>query len=319
MSTQSRVDDRARTSLRHLRAFVEVAAAGSFTKAAQTLYVTQSALTLTIRQLEDDLGLQLFDRTTRSTRPTAAGEEFLPSARRVLSEFQRAVRDMRALARRERGRVGLAAVPSIMALVVPQVMAQYVGKHPGVDLYMREDNSGGVESRVISGDVDFGISSPLTEHAQLDYQPLLEDRYGVVSAPDYVLARRRSALRWSDIGEARVIGFSTDLGMQRQLAERSDLPAAVREPRYQVSNTSAINDLVRAGLGISVLSALAARRPPLDGLPFRLLTQPAISRVVCVITIRGRKLSPAAREFHAMLLHEASRLRGLSGVRMKVE
>ncbi|MFM0272327.1 LysR family transcriptional regulator [Paraburkholderia nemoris] len=305
-----------RISIRHLRAFVAVAEHRSLTRASEALFVTQSALSLTIQHLEADLGLAMFDRSTRRLDLTDAGYEFLPTARRLLQDFDGSISEMRALGKRERGRVGVAAVPSVMALLLSEASAEFIDKFPGIDLYLREDNSEGVQQRILSGDVDFGICSPWEPDAQLSVEPLFEDTYGVVTAPDHPFARQTKEIAWDQLEHYRIIGFSADLGMQHQLSQTPGLSQQVREPRYRVSNTSTIATLLIRGEGVSVMSALAAQRAPLDSLTFRLLKGPTLSRTVGLLTRSGRSLSPAASAMVAELRKALPALDRFLGVRV---
>jgi DNA-binding transcriptional LysR family regulator len=282
-----------KVSNRHLRCFVVAARRGNLTKAAQILCVSQSALSLTIAQLEADLGVQLFDRSTRSFQVTAAGAEFLPMAERLLKDIEVSLRAMRALGNVERGAVRLAAVPSLMTLAIPATVARFIREHPNVNVYLREENAEGVQRRLLAGDVDFGLSNLWQEDAQVDFEPLFDDRYGVVYAAQSALDRGSGALRWRDLESLRVIGFSSDWGLQNRL-NAQEIPEHVRRPRYEVSNTVTIAALIREGAGVSVVSALGARRPPLDKLRFRLLEEPVVARSVGILTRKGQGLPPAA-------------------------
>jgi len=297
-----------RLSVRHVRAFVAVAQHRSLTRAAESLFVTQSALSLTIQHLEQDLGVLLFNRTTRRLDLTEAGEEFLPSAKRVLHEFDSTIGDMRALGKRERGRVGVAAVPSVMALLIPEAVATYIDAFPGIDVYLREDNSESVQQRIINGDVDFGICSPWEADSELVFEPLLEDSF-----------ESTDEISWDEIGEYRIIGFSPDLGMQHQLSNTPGLSREVREPRYRVSNTSTIETLLMRGLGVSVMSALAAQRTPLNRLSLRLLSQPVLTRTVGVVRREGKAFSPAAAAMLAHIRKAVPQLARFPGVRVLSE
>ncbi|MFM0032457.1 LysR substrate-binding domain-containing protein [Paraburkholderia madseniana] len=311
-------EDRAskRLSIRHIRSFVAVAKHRSLTRAAESLFVTQSALSLTIQHLEDDLGLLLFDRSTRRLDLTQAGQEFLPSAERLLLDFDSSIRDMRALGKRERGKVGVAAVPSVMALLLPEAVATYIDAFPDIDIYLREDNSEAVQQRVSNGDVDFGICSPWEPDAELVFEPLFEDCFGVVFAPHHPLAASAGELSWEEVAEYRIIGFSPDLGMQHQLSRTAGLSQEVREPRYRVSNTSTIETLLTRGLGVSVMSALAARRAPLDRLSLRLLSKPILTRTVGVVRRQGKSPSPAAATMLEHIHRTVPQLARFPGVRV---
>jgi LysR family carnitine catabolism transcriptional activator len=304
-------------SLRHLKCFAEVAARQSISKAAAQLNVSQSALTLTIQQLEESLGLRLFDRTTRSVSLTAAGQEFLPTARRLIDDFDAALGDMRALGARSRGHVSIAVVPSIVALVMPQVMATFVQLYPQISMHLREDSSGGAEQRVLNREADFGISSPVERLPTLKYTPLFEDQFSVVFAKGHPLEKKRR-IRWADLGPYQVIGFSQDsrLAMQVRLMQEASVPEHVRNPRYQVSHTATIRSLVDQGLGISAMPSLSAQRVPLNSLQCRLLEEPAYRRQVCLIETAQRSLSPAAQALLDLILAEIPRLTSAPGVKL---
>jgi DNA-binding transcriptional LysR family regulator len=303
-------------SIRHIRAFVEVARQRSLTRAAESLFVTQSALSLTIQNIERDLGVQLFDRSTRWLDLTPAGEEFLPTAQRLVLDFDSSIRDMRALGKRERGKVGVAAVPSVMALLLPEAVATYIDAFPGIDIYLREDNSEAVQQRVIAGDVDFGICSRWEPDPDLMFEPLFEDSFGVVFAAHHPLAERTGELTWKEIEPYRIIGFSPDLGMQHQLSHTAHLSQEIREPRYRVSNTATIETLLTRGVGVSVMSALAAQRAPLDRLRLRLLSAPVLTRTVGVARRQGRSLSPAATALLEHIRQNTAQLGRFPGVRV---
>lgn len=305
-----------RLSIRHIRAFIEVARHRSLTRAAESLFVTQSALSLTIQNIENDLGVQLFDRSTRRLDLTSAGLEFLPSAQRLLLDFDSSIRGMRALGKRERGRVGVAAVPSVMALLLPEAVATYIEAFPGIDVYLREDNSEAVQQRIIDGDVDFGICSPWEPDAELVFEPLFEDSFGVVFAPHHPLADSDAELTWDEIAPFRIVGFSPDLGMQHQLTHTLTLSPDIREPRYRVSNTATIETLLTRGVGVSVMSALAAQRAPLDRLCLRLLCAPVLTRTVGVVRRQGKSLSPAATTLLHHIRMNIAQLGRFPGVRI---
>jgi len=285
-----------RLSIRHIRAFVAVAKHRSLTRAAESLFVTQSALSLTIQHLEDDLGVSLFDRSTRRLDLTQAGEEFLPSA--------------------ERGKVGVAAVPSVMALLLPEAVAAYIDAFPNIDIYLREDNSEAVQQRIVDGDVDFGICSPWEPDAELVFEPLFEDCFGVVFAPHHPLATGDGELSWEEVSGYRIVGFSSDLGMQHQLSHTPGLSQEVREPRYRVSNTSTIETLLARGVGVSIMSALAAQRAPLDRLSMRLLSKPVLTRTVGIVRRQGKSLSPAAATLLQHIRATVPQLARFPGVRV---
>lgn len=306
-------------ALRHLRCFVEVAVWQSVSKAALQLNVSQSALTLTLQQLEASIGVRLFDRTTRTLLLTAAGEEFLPTARRLLEDFDSALGKMRALGARTRGHVSISVVPSIMALVIPQVLGKFMKSHPGVSVHLQEDSSDAAEERVLKREADFGITSPLNRLSNLRYRPLFDDQFAVLFAEGHPLTKLKR-VRWIDLESYQIIGFSQSsrLAMQLRQMSSSDMPENVRNPSCQVSHTATIESLINQGLGICALPSLSAKRVPLNKLQCRLLEDPACQREMCLVQPDQRSLTPAAEALLELILQEIPRSARAEGVRMLI-
>jgi DNA-binding transcriptional LysR family regulator len=294
-------------SIRHLRAFVAVAHQGSFTQAAKHLHLTQSSLTATIKQLEQQTGLMLLDRTTRRVLLNPEGERFLPVAERLLSDFDTALSDLQAVAEYQHGQVGIAASPSTIARLLPPVVQAYRHHHANIGILLRDDSAAGIEQHVLANDVDFGVGGNHSDQPDLSYTPILRDRFGVVFCKGHRFEMPESepladaSIPWQALEHEELLMLSTDTGIRAQL---SQTPAghAIRlgldHPSIEVSNPAGLAALVEAGIGLSVLPALAAGTRSFEHLAFRPLSNPAIYRDLFIIRRRGRSLSPAA---HAML------------------
>jgi len=281
-------------SLKHLRSFVAVAEAGGFTQAAERLYVTPSSLTATIQQFEQALGLKLFDRTTRRVSLTQDAVGFLPVAERLLRDFDAAIADVRAVAGRQRGHVSIAAAPSVIAHILSPAIARFGEDFPNISIAVRDAGSGLVQQMVLGSGADFGLTSPWAKDPNLEFRPLLRDRFGLVCRADHPLAKQRG-LAWKQLRDQPFIGLADDTGIHAMLKEVPGLPATLREARYATSSSHSLLAMLKRGLGISVLPALTALEAPLEGLVFRPLTEPVLDREICLITRRGRALSPAAQ------------------------
>ncbi len=148
-------------SLKQLRAFVCVAESSSFTAAAALLNLSQSAVSLLVRELEAELGLKLLDRTTRSVRMTEAGAELHPVASRVLQDLGAAIAGSRELADRRRGRVRIACSPLQSSLLLPRLIAAFKASHPHITIVLRDTPGGEIVDLVASGEVDLRWRSRL--------------------------------------------------------------------------------------------------------------------------------------------------------------
>src|SRR3984893_1453788 len=162
-------------SLHQLRIFVAVARLGNFTRAAERLHLSQPSLSLHSRQLEQDLGVRLFDRSTRSVSLTKAGDDFLPTAERLLDDFQSAVASVADLAARRRGRVAVAVLPSVAAELLPRAIALLRVRHPDISVSLRDDVAEHIPARVRSGEVDFGLGAIDGVDADIFGSPLVSD------------------------------------------------------------------------------------------------------------------------------------------------
>ncbi|MBL1379082.1 LysR family transcriptional regulator [Zobellella iuensis] len=284
-------------SVRHLRAFVAVAHHGSFTQAAQYLHLTQSSLTATIKQLEQQTGLILFDRTTRRVLLNPEGERFLPVAERLLSDFDTAMADLQAVAEHQHGQVGIAASPSTLARLLPPVVKEFHQRHARIGLLLRDNSAAGIEQHVLANEVDFGIGGNHSNQPELSYTPVLRDRFGAVFPPGHPLAKGKAVLDWKDLEREELLMLSTDTGIRAQLSQQPShhgIELRLDRSTIEVSNPAGLAALVEAGLGVSVLPALAAGTRSFERLLFRPLANPAIYRDLHIIRRRGRSLSPAA-------------------------
>ena len=302
-------------TLKHLRAFVEVARQGSFTRAAGALFVSQPALTVIINQFEEFSGLRLFDRTTRRVWLTKDGRDFLPSAERVVEEFDAAVLGLSAVAERRRGRVTLATLPSVAIRLLPGILKKFTERHPAISVHLHDSNASGVQRRVERGEVDFGIASRWEDNAELRFEALLRDRFGLVCRPDHPLAKSGEPLAWSELAGYPFLGLARDTGIWPLLNGIDGLPDSVRRPLYEVANIATLEGMLQAGLGITVLPELALPRAHAPALMFRPLVGPALRREICVIRRHGRSLSPAAQRMLELIQAEsgADRRRPFNG------
>ncbi len=290
-------------SIRHLRAFVAVADCGSFTQAAAQLHLTQSTLTAAIKQLEEQVGLVLLDRTTRRVYLSAEGERFLPVARGLLSNFDTALSDLQAIAAGQSGQVGIAASPSVLSQLLPPVIARFHKQHPAVGIHLRDDSAGGIEQRVLNNEVDFGVGGNHSHHVELSYQPILQDRYGAVLPDGHPLLESES-LCWEDLSDYQLIYLTSDTGIRAQLSRMPvSMPTGLKldGPLLEVSNPAGLAELVKAGIGIAVLPALAAATASFSSLHFIPLAAPVIEREINIISRRGRSPSPAAAQLSGYL------------------
>lgn len=289
-------------SLRHFRAFVHVAECGSFSRAATVMAISQPALTLSIQQFEDIVGVPLLLRTTRSVSVTAQGEELLPKAQAILREVNAAILSARASAERQDNRIRIAALPSVAIRVLPKAIRSYAALAPDVTVDTQDDNGRGVETQVLNGAADFGISNIWSNTPDLSFRPFIRDRMGLICRADHDLAGRDTPLRWSCLADLSFVGMAEDTGISRLTRDRDALPESVRNPDFTVLTISALVGLVENGTAVTALPALAAPDYLNPSLVYRPLSGPVLYRELQLIAPRSRPLSGAAQAFLRHLL-----------------
>jgi len=288
-------------TLKQLRAFAMVARERSFTRAAAQLNLSQSALTLQVRDLEAEVGLKLLHRSTRSVELTSAGLEFLPVSARLLDELTHALDDLHALARGERGSVVVVAGASVISLVVAPSIASLAKNFPGITIRILEDLGDEVARRVISGEADFGIASFSRPSKELDSSFLLKDRVGILCRRDHALARKRT-LRAQDLTHHPFAILGQGTVLRTVLANNPDVGPVLPRPNYEASSISALVALVEQGAGIALMPSFGAFPATGRKLVFRPIHEPPMFRELCFVAPRRRSLTPAAQQVAAAIV-----------------
>lgn len=283
-------------SARQLQSVVSLARYGSFVAAAADLAMSQPALTRTIKQVEDAVGVRLFARSTRHVTLTAAGHEFVPAAERLLADLDISVQNMRALGGRRRGQLVIACLMSVGYGLLPGIVADYRRRHGGVDLHIREGVQNAIHEDVRSGLADFGIGDLIDVHQSIDAEPLLEERFHVVLPPRHRLATARR-LRLADLKQETLIVMPFGAGMRRLIDGAAAAGGVAFEQTITVNQFATTFNLVRAGVGVSIVPNAALPAGRTDDLIARPLVGANISRRLGILRLHNRPLSPAAEGF----------------------
>jgi len=285
-------------TLRQLRAFAAVAELGSFTAAAARMHVTQSALSVLVRELERELGARLFDRHTRRVLLTETGQELLPYANRVFAELEQAALSVGGLRDKSRGRLRL-AMPQLMASTLgARAVAAFHHQHPGVVIELHDTPTDQLVAQVLSGEVELAIGVEVPSSADIQRRTLLRDRHWLVCPAAHPLAQR-AQVRWRDLASAPFISPTRDFmrWLEPLLAPRGLQPV----PAHTVAYVSTALGLVVAGLGVTVVPTYGGALARAWGLVLRPLVTPVFERDVQIYAAPGRSLTPAAQAFVAVL------------------
>lgn len=291
-------------NLNHLRIFRAVIEHGSITAAASFLRISQPAVSRQLAEFESALGTRLVDRLPRGIRPTAAGEILAERARRIFAEEQAAERDLGEFLGLHRGRLTVGASTTIGSYLVPQVFGDVVARHPGIALELGIGNTRAIQSDVIDGRLDVGLTEGFAEAEALEAHVFTHDEMVLIAAPDGSGGPLAgvNAVRATDLARLPFIAREEGSGT------RDVIEAALREkglelqPAMWLGSTEAIKNAVLRGLGVALVSRLAvALECGIGRLREVEVTDLRIRRALHCQTLRGKQQSPAATAFLALL------------------
>lgn len=286
-------------TVRQIKSFLNVAATGSFTRAAEKMHTLQPVLSQQIRDLEAELGVRLFDRTTRRVELTEAGNEFRSTAVKIIEDLEMAVRNAHELAERKRGRVVIAAPPLLAAAVVPPAIADFRQKYPGIEIRLVDAKTEQIVELVRNGHVDCAIGTFHAGEEGLSSIVLTRDNLMVFCASNHPLAGRQ-AVRWQEMANLPLITLTRDSGI-RLLVELGYEAAEMRlVPAYEVTLITTALAMVEAGLGIAILPTYAwacARTLKISAA----ILEPRIAREISLVSRSGRSIPPAVSAFTRFL------------------
>lgn len=287
-------------SMRQLRVFSAVYHLRKVSAAAEQLSITQSAVSLSLRQLEEGLAARLFNRTTRTLQPTQAAHEAIVLADRILRDAEELGAGALELSQLRRGRVSVAITPTLAELLLPAAVIRFRERYPAIHVAVDDCAPDQFVPRIVGEQVDFGIGVPEQAGADVDTETLVRDHLAVVCAPSHALAAR-AKLRWADLEGQSVITVRPGYGV-RPLIDATGARAGVRlHVVHEVTFLSTAMWMARVGMGLAVMPAAYARAARPEELAVLPLISPRVSRDICIVTKRGRVLSLTAQSLIAQI------------------
>lgn len=289
-------------SSRQLRAFVALVQEGHFTKAAQRCHQTQPAFSTLIKSLEESLGVRLFDRTTRRVELTPEGRLFNASALRLLNDLEAVMGDLKDHVEKRRGRVSVAALPSLAAGWLPPIYARFHTEFPGIHLQLHDALLEPCLELVKRGSADIAVAAKGRDMTGLVAEPLCEDFFYVVCRRDDPWAARAS-IPLSELNARPIIQLGKSSSIRQSLAGNEI--SARFESVLEVDHLATVTGLVVAGLGVSLVPAMTLfhfQHPELSIVP--LSPNDVVKRSLFLIRRKEKTLSSAAQAFYDMLLEQ---------------
>jgi DNA-binding transcriptional LysR family regulator len=290
---------------RHLRTIDAVARHRSFTKAAEELFLAQSAISQQISRLEAEIGIQIFRRSSRSVELTEEGKVILEHARRVLAEVDNMQGQMEALTGVMRGTVRIGGIYPFGPYDLYGVLADYRAKYPGVAIHMLEDTQDAMLAMLRADELDCAFASvdPDTIGSEFAGVLLWEEEFVVIASPDHEFAARPH-VTWDDVIEHDLIAYRENSALRRRF--ETTIGRRGMEPRnaFVCTEMSAVRALAATGLGVAVLPRSIAELPgpTVELRPFR---PDPVTWPIALVWRADRRHPPAAKAFLGLALERA--------------
>lgn len=283
--------------LNDLLAFRAAAELGNFRRAADSVHISQPAFSRRIDKLEQALGVKLLDRTTRRVSLTAVGRDFARKVQQMLDDLDTTLLGIRGLSATRLSEVTIACVPSTVYYYLSRVIVRYRESNPKIRLKVFDAGANAVLDAVARSEADFGLNFIGSQEPDIEFHPLMEERFVLACRREHPLARRRH-VSWKDLAAYDYISVAKSSGnrllLDQALAGVPGRPDSI----YEAEHVTTMLGLVEAGLGIAAVPSLAMPgkdHPLLVSVP---LTDPAVVRQVGLIRRKSRTLSPAAQQLY---------------------
>ncbi len=291
-------------TLRQLRAFVAVLECGSFSEAAETMHLSQAALSGLVKELESRLGVRLLDRNTRSVGPSVVGVAFEPMVRRLLVNLEEALESVTNLKELRRGLVRVAAPETLSCTLLPELIAGYGERHPGVDVRFDDVPIEQVLAGLHSGsaDIGFGPAGVMTDES-IEVHMIRVDPLWIAIRSDDPLAAGDS-VSWKDLRERPLFNYMPNLSLNvLGNVPRRHHPKDI-VPVHRVNTALSF---LKVRPGCVICPSMARSLVEGFGLAFRPLRQPTVTWRIAIFARRRSSLSPAVESFLDFTLEAATR------------
>jgi LysR family hydrogen peroxide-inducible transcriptional activator len=282
--------------MNQLRYVVAAARAGNFSRAAEQCRVSQPSLSQQIQKLEDELGERLFDRMKRQTKLTAHGEAFVRRAVRILEEAELAIREASDARSLLSGTLTIGVLPTIAPYLLPETIRAFTRKYSGVEIVVQEDTTAQLLKHLATCEIEVAFASDPIPEERFAIQELFAEELLLALPPGHPLTRKRTVPAAALEGERLIVMREGHcLGDQvLGFCDQRDLRPTIR---FRSAQLETIHALVAAGVGLSLIPAMAARVKRPNPLEYRSIQAPRPERKILAVWPKQRPLGRAARVF----------------------
>lgn len=297
-------------SSRQLLAFLEIIRLQSFARAAEQVHLSSSGMSMLVKELEEQVGARLFDRTTRSVTLTDAGRRFQPVAETVVSELRAVRATLTGTEAAVRSRLDVAATPMVSASLLPDVVRAFGQTHPQVQVTLADVDVSIVRRNVLDGEADVGLGFFVKPAVGLVRQPLCKFRLMHISPPGKGPGGTRSSQPWGSLSGLPLVSLPVENPIQAVIEKHLARIGRSHEERPRMNLIGTIIAMVRAGHGHAIIPSFAIDECVRQGLEVSMLREPVVHIELFLVTRRGAQPKPAALAFAAAVKQAAVRLAG---------
>jgi DNA-binding transcriptional LysR family regulator len=281
----------------HLRVFIAVAETLSFTRAAEQLFLTQSAVSQQIARLEREIGTSLFDRRGKTVSLTVSGQALVLPARRVFAAMDDAVSVVQRAVRADLGRLRIGASPSACQHIIPEALREFRESFPNYSLSIVPADSPAVIQQLLDESIDLGLAIRPERQKKLHFYNLFVDELGFVVSPLHPWAKAAKVDR-RELSDQRMVLYSRNSATFRLVERYLIRMGAPLRDWIELGDTGAIKELVKLGLGISIMAEWIVRPEVVEkSLVYLPLSGSRLKRTWCIATLSSRDLSVAEQTF----------------------
>ncbi|MCF6093083.1 LysR family transcriptional regulator [Microaerobacter geothermalis] len=276
---------------------IMVAEERNFSRAAEKLHIAQPSLSQQIAKLEQELGVQLFDRSVTPLDITDAGKRFLEGGKKIIDMMNQIKKEMEDVANLKKSKLLVGSLPITGGHILPPVLSKFQEIYPGIEVELMEETTLELEELTASGSTDVSLLTLPIQNPALEWEPLLEEEIFLAVPPHHPLSRKKN-IHLRDVQDQPFILLKKGQGF-RQIAlnlchQAGFQPSIV----FESTNIETVQSLVAAGIGIAFVPKIVTRTKRTNYNPVYLsITQPKASRTIVMAYRRGRYLSKAAQAF----------------------
>jgi LysR family transcriptional regulator, carnitine catabolism transcriptional activator len=287
-------------SHRQLLAFRMLCQSNTFAEAAEKMHLTQPALSTAIKNLETELGGALFSRSTRKVTLSPEGREFLPVALRLLNDWDEALGDMQNLFAMHKGKLAIAAMPSFASSQLPEILGRFHQHWPNITIAVQDVVMESVIAAVMAGRAEIGFTFENEQLEGLEFFPMFTDQFIAVLPESHALSEY-SILSWQQLAAYPFIAMNRGSAIRRWIEDHIIRSTLSLDIVIEAGQLATLGQLVKSGLGVSVVPGLCKQQMLDKGLVCRPISDSGLQKRVGMLKSSRVNLSVAAQTLWDMV------------------